>query len=75
MQIRTWKKEDIKPLIKLCEIMWSESKFRDIPFSEERLQKQFDYLLKNNFKGTGFVAVKDNEIIGAMVIMLSKYFF
>ena len=46
MQIRTWKKEDVKPLIKLCEIMWSESKFKDIPFSEERLQKQFDYLLK-----------------------------
>ena len=51
--------------------MWSESKFKDIPFSEERLQKQFDYLLKNNFKGTGFVAVEENEIIGAMVIMLS----
>ena len=75
MEIRTWKKEDIKSLIKLCEIMWSESKFRDIPFSEERLQKQFDYLLKNDFKGTAFVAVNDNEIIGAMVIMLSKYFF
>ena len=55
--------------------MWSESKFKDIPFSEERLQKQFNYLLKNDFKGTGFVAVEDNEIIGAMVIMLSKYFF
>ena len=50
MEIRTWKKEDVKPLIKLCEIMWSESKFKDIPFSEERLQKQFDYLLKNDFK-------------------------
>ena len=45
MQIRTWKKEDIKPLIKLCENMWSESKFKDIPFSEERLQKQFEDFL------------------------------
>ena len=63
MEIRTWKKEDVKPLIKLCEIMWSESKFKDIPFSEERLQKQFNYLLKNDFKGTGFVAVEENEII------------
>ena len=75
MNIRTWKQEDIKDLIKLCEMMWAESKFRDIPFSEERLQKQFDYLLKNNFKGTGFIAIENDEIIGAMVIMLSKYFF
>ena len=75
MNIRTWKQEDIKDLIKLCEMMWAESKFRDIPFSEERLQKQFDYLLKNNFKGTGFIATENDEIIGAMVIMLSKYFF
>ena len=75
MNIRTWKQEDIKDLIKLCEMMWAESKFRDIPFSEERLQKQFDYLLKNNFKGTGFIAIENDKIIGAMVIMLSKYFF
>lgn len=75
VEIRKWEKKDVEDLILLSKTMWEESMYRDISFSEERLRTQYNYLLSKPFKGMGFVAIEDNNIIGAIVVMLSKYFF
>ena len=75
VEIRQWEKKDVEDLITLSKIMWEESMYKDISFSEDRLRIQYNYLLSKPFKGMGFVAIENNKMIGAIVVMLSKYFF
>jgi|TARA_B100000519_G_scaffold202390_1_gene220642 hypothetical protein len=75
VEIRQWEKKDVEDLIILSKIMWEESMYKDISFSEDRLRIQYNYLLSKPFKGMGFVAIENNKMIGAIVVMLSKYFF
>jgi hypothetical protein len=73
-KIRKWCYNDFDILLDLGETMWSEGAYADMTFDREKVKKTFTTLLSTG-KGVGFVAEKQDKIIGGVVVYITKYFF
>ena len=73
-KIRRWELEDVDPLLDLASTMWQEGAYSYLKFNKQKLKKNFLLLLATE-KGMGWVAEKEQRIIGAMIVQLTSYIF
>lgn len=73
-KIRKWEVNDFEPLLDLAECMWQEGAYAHLKFSREKLLKNFVHMISTD-KGMGWIAEKEKQIIGAMIVHLTTYAF
>ena len=73
--IRQWEKKDLDQIIELGTLMWKEGAYNYLSFDERKTRDTINYLMDNPFIGMGWVAEKDNKIIGGIIVHLTKFFF
>jgi len=72
--IRKWTYDDFESIIDLGESMWHEGAYAHMTFDRDKVLKMFMTLMSTD-KGIGFVAEKQGEIIGGIVVVINNYYF
>jgi len=73
-KIRKWQEADIETLLDLATEMWQEGAYNHLKFDRVKLHNTFNVLYSTE-KGMAFVAEKEKQIIGAMIVHLTTYVF
>ena len=73
-KIRKWEVKDFEPLLDLAETMWQEGAYAHLQFNRAKLLKTFVHLISTD-KGMGWIAEREKQIIGAMIVHLTTYVF